>query len=87
MGLTNCDPGLDIRLKEYKAGKTLYGFDLRSLSTDGKPLPRHGNVSIFLKFKADLTNSVTVILYPEYPVTMNIDHNKRITFKDFAHEY
>ncbi len=87
MGLTNCDPGVDIRVNEYKAGKTLYGFDLRSKSSEGHPLPRHGNVSIFIKFNTALADSVTVILYPEYPVTMNIDHNKRVTFKDFAHEY
>lgn len=87
LGLTNCDSSLDIRLKEYKAGKTLYGFDLRCLSADGKPIPRHGNVSIFLKFKNALAASTTVILYPEYPVTMNIDHNKRVSFKDFAREY
>lgn len=86
MGLTNCDNGLDIKLKEYENGKVLFGFDLRYLS-DGFSIPRHGNVSIQLRFKKPLAKPVTVIVYPEYPSTMYVNSNKQVTFKDFVREY
>ena len=86
MGLTHCDNGLDIKLAEYKKGKVLFGFDLRNLS-DGFSVPRHGNVSIQLRFKKALAKPVTVIVYPEYPSTMYINNNKQITFKDYVREY
>ncbi len=83
MGLTNCDSGLDLRLAEYKNGKTLFGFDLRDIS-DGHAIPRHGTVSIYLKFKAALTESLSVIVYPEHPTNMYISSDKRVYFKDFS---
>jgi hypothetical protein len=86
MGITNCDAGLDLRVNEYKNGKTLYGFDLRDMN-DGHAIPRHGNVSIYLKFKASTTASMTVIVYPEYPNNMYITNDKRVYFKDYYSEY
>ena len=86
MGITNCDNGLDIRMAEYSKGKTLFGFDLRNMS-DGFSIPRHGNVSIHLKFKKQLNDPVTVIVYPEYPSVMYINNNKQVTFKDYVREY
>ena len=86
MGITHCDHGLDLRLAEYIAGKALFGFDLRNLS-DGFAIPRHGNVSIHLKFATALAKGVTVIVYPEYPSVMYINNNKQIMFKDYAREY
>lgn len=86
MGITNCDAGLDLRVSEYKNGKSLYGFDLRDIS-EGHAIPRHGNVSIYLKFKNSLTASLTVIVYPEYPSNMYITNDKRVFFKDYASEY
>ena len=86
MGLTYCDSGLDIKLAEYKKGKVLFGFDLRNLS-DGFSIPRHGNVSIYLKFKKALDKPVTVIVYPEYPSIMYVNNNKQVTFKEYARSY
>jgi hypothetical protein len=86
MGLTNCDSGLDLRVAEYKNGKTLFGFDLRDIY-EGHAIPRHGNVSIYLKFKASLTESLSVIVYPEYPTNMYISSDKRVYFKEFAEEF
>nr|DAC81375.1 TPA_asm: hexon [Orchesella springtail adintovirus] len=86
MGVTNCDPGLDIRLNEFSKGKALYGINLRNV-TEGFGIPRHGNVSIYLKFKAALTSSVTIVLYPEYQNVMYINSDKQIYFKDYARKY
>jgi hypothetical protein len=86
MGLTNCDTGLDLRVSEYKNGKTLFGFDLRDIS-EGHAIPRHGNVSIYLKFKTALTASLSVIVYPEYPTNMYISSDKRVYFKEFAEQF
>lgn len=86
MGITNCDAGLDLRVNEYKNGKTLYGFNLRDMN-DGLAIPRHGNVSIYLKFKKSTTASMTVIVYPEYPSNMYITNDKRVYFKDYFSEY
>ncbi len=82
MGITYCDAGLDMRVNEYKNGKTLYGFDLRDMN-EGHAIPRHGNVSIYLKFKKTTTASMTVIIYPEYPSNMYINNDKRVYFKDY----
>lgn len=86
MGATNCDPSIDLRLNEFTNGKALYGINLRNVE-DGFAIPRHGNVSIYLKFKKALTKSLTVILYPEYPSVMYISKDKQVTFKDHAQEY
>ncbi|CAL8140268.1 unnamed protein product [Orchesella dallaii] len=86
MGVTNCDPGLDIRLNEFIHGKAIYGINLRNIN-EGFAIPRHGNVSIYLKFKKALTKSLTVILYPEYPSVMYINKDKQVYFKDYAREY
>jgi len=83
MGVASCDQGVDLRLNEYKNGKFLFGFDLRDI-TSGHAIPRHGNVSIYLKFKKATTASLTVILYPEYPHNMYITHDKKVYFKDFS---
>lgn len=86
MGLTNCDQGVDLRLSEYRNGKFLFGCDLRDI-TDGHAIPRHGNVSIYLKFKKATTASLTVIVYPEYPSNMYITNDKKVYFKDFSSDY
>lgn len=85
MGSTYCDQGVDLRLSEYRNGKFLFGFDLRDISS-GHAIPRHGNVSIYLKFKVATTASLTVILYPEYPSNMYISNDKKIFFKDFSND-
>lgn len=86
MGITNCDAGLDMRVNEYKNGKTLYGFDLRDMN-EGHAIPRHGNVSIYLKFKKSTTASMTAIVYPEYPSNMFITSDKQVFFKDYFSEH
>ena len=83
LGIANQDPGIDLSYEEYKNGKTLFVYDLRHLREAFCP-PRHGNVSITLRFKNAIAHSLSVIAYLEYQAVMYINSDKQVYFRDFS---
>lgn len=85
MGCSHREPTIAIRKDEWLNGKCIYVFDLRhTLNDEAFDLPRHGNVSIHLKFKNAITKSLTVLVYAEYVSIMKIFNDRTIQFQDFV---
>jgi hypothetical protein len=82
LGVTNDDVGIELSREDFK--KTpLMAYNLRHMR-EGFTTPKHGNVKIELKFKAGITNAVTVLVYAEYQSVLYIDKNKNIFYKDYS---
>ena len=79
------DDGNHISREEYKAGYTLWAYDLTPDldESDHTQLIRQGIVSLKLKFAAALTNSINVIVYGEFENLIEVDKNRRV-IADFS---
>lgn len=87
MGVSNCDPGIDIRFDEWKKGKSIFIFNFQDASEDALAIPKHGNVTIHLQFSEATGKSLTVLVYAEYPSTMYIRNDRQVIFKDYTSDY
>ncbi|XP_067125819.1 glutamate receptor ionotropic, kainate 5-like [Centruroides vittatus] len=79
IGCINHHKYTNISYKDYKDGYTLYSFDLppdRSASESHKSVNQIGNISIEVKFKTTLLETVNVICLLEYNNTLEIDHSR-----------
>jgi hypothetical protein len=85
LGYTGCDSGMDLSFTEFKSGKGLFVYDLRNLR-DAFSAPRHGNISINLKFSAGTAAGITVVVYSEYQSVLFVNSNKEVYFKDYSKE-
>ncbi|XP_067135027.1 uncharacterized protein F54H12.2-like [Centruroides vittatus] len=85
IGCINHHKYTNISYKNYKDGYTLYSFDLtpdRSASESHKSVNQIGNISIEVKFKTALLETVNVICLLKYNNTLEIDHSRSI-FLDY----
>ncbi|XP_067129573.1 uncharacterized protein F54H12.2-like [Centruroides vittatus] len=85
IGCINHHKYTNISYKDYKDGYTLYSFDLtpdRSASESHKSVNQIGNISIEVKFKTALLETVNVICLLEYNNTLEIDHSRSV-FLDY----
>jgi hypothetical protein len=83
LGVSRLNDGPNITMEDFASGKTILVFNLRD-SNEGFCLPRFGNVKIDLKFKAALTEAMSIICHIDYQSTMYIDQYKNIQFKDYS---
>jgi hypothetical protein len=81
-------PNIDITLKEFKDGFTLFPINLTPNRSNGVVpdgttcLNQNGNLRLELKFKYPLTENVTVIVFCEYDNKIEFDISRNI-IKDF----
>jgi hypothetical protein len=71
-----------ITLDMFTNGYYILGFDLtpdREADEEHISLPRQGNVRIKALFKKPLPESVTCILYAEFPGNIEIDNSRNVT--------
>ena len=71
-----------ITLEMFTKGFYILGFDLtpdREAEEEHISLPRQGNVRIEARFKKPLAESVTCILYAEFPGQVEIDNSWNVT--------
>jgi hypothetical protein len=76
------DRGHMITLEMFTKGYYILGFDLspdREADEEHISLPRQGNVRIEALFKKPLPDSVTCILYAEFPGHIEIDNSRNVT--------
>lgn len=76
------DVGIDISLKDFKESCALYVYNIAQIREGFVP-PRHGNVSLELKFKTAKKEALTVLTYLEWPAVLQADRYKNISFLDF----
>jgi hypothetical protein len=86
LGLANCDTCNDITADMYLCGKTMFAYDFRNVRDAFYP-PRHGNISIRLRFKEPLPESINVMCYAEYQSVLYINSDKQVFKKDFSKEF
>jgi len=86
MGLANCDTCYDITTAQYFLGKTMFVYDFRNVRDAFYP-PRHGNISIRLRFKEALPESINVMCYAEYQSVLYINSDKQVFKKDYSKEF
>lgn len=84
-GMSFKDDGNDISRDEYKAGYTLFAYDLTPDMEEGGhvQLIKHGVISLNLKFRQALAHSINVIVYAEFENLVEIDKHRQIIF-DFS---
>jgi hypothetical protein len=81
-GIHHDDRGHMITLDMFTKGFYILGFDLtpdRQADEEYISLPRQGNVLIEALFKKPLPESVTCILYAEFPGHIEIDNSRNVT--------
>ena len=78
----NEDLGLDITLEAFKESCCFYVYNIADCR-EGYIPPRHGSVSLELKFKSARTEAMTVMAYIESPAVLLCDKYKNISFLDF----
>lgn len=78
----NEDLGLDITLEQFKESCCFYVYNIADCR-EGYIPPRHGSVSLELKFKSAITEAMTVMAYIESPAVLQCDKYKNISFLDF----
>ena len=76
------DIGIDISLSDFKETCALYVYNIAQVREGFVP-PKHGNVSLELKFKAAKSEALTVLTYLEWPAVLQCDRYKNISFLDF----
>ena len=83
LGCSHTDPSIDISMHQFKDGKFLHIFDLNHSLNDGSfNLPKHGTINIHLQFKSASNKSLTVVVYAEYGMCVNIYNDRSIDFTD-----
>ena len=78
---------ISITIDSYREGYNLIGFDVdHTTSSDFRytGMPKQGHTKLNLRFKKDLEDPVTLILYATFPETMEIDQtrNVKLTIED-----
>jgi hypothetical protein len=71
-----------INLEVFTKGFYILGFDLtpdREVDEEQISLPRQGNVRIKARFKKQLLEHATCILYAEFPGHIEIDNSRNVT--------
>ena len=74
------DDGNDISREEYKAGYTLFAYDLTPDMEDGdhNQLIKTGVVSLSLQFRQPLPSVTNVVVYAEFENLVEIDRNRQV---------
>ena len=81
-GIHNDDRAHMISVEMFTNGFYVLGFDLtpyRKADEEHISLPRQGNVRIEARFKKPLPETVTCILYAEFPGHVEIDNSRNVT--------
>lgn len=74
------DDGYCVQLKDYPNGYCIFAYDITpdlSANASHWSVYEEGDLSIYLKFANALTESVTVIMYGEFPDVLEIDKNRQ----------
>lgn len=81
-GMIFKDEGNCISRNEYKAGYTLFAFDLTAdMEESGHvQLVKHGNVSLELKFAQALAATINVVIYAEFENLIEINKERSVLF-------
>lgn len=75
------DFGNGISREAYAAGYTLFAIDLTpdlSASEPHNSLPKTGTLRLEVRFNEPLTQSVTAVIFAEFPSTIEIDKNRNV---------
>ncbi|XP_035233536.1 uncharacterized protein F54H12.2-like [Stegodyphus dumicola] len=79
------DHGIFISRDDYPLGYTLYAFDLSPDLCDGEHmnLIKHSNLRLEMKFRAPLSQTISVIVYSEFENIIEINKSRTVIY-DFA---
>jgi len=86
LGVSGQNDGPNISLSQYNNSKLFLVYDFRGTG-EGYTIPRHGTITINMKFREALQQSVTVLCHAEYPSILHIDNNKNVYFKDYFKDH
>ena len=84
-GKLNENTDIGISREEYRTAYSLVAFDVDpTASSDFRYLgmPKKGHTRLNIKFKTDLPQPITVILYASFPEVMEIDHVRNVKLQD-----
>jgi hypothetical protein len=81
LGISNLDCNVDLTKENFIKGKTFFVYEITPTSDEKTP-PSYGNVKIELKFREELKDSLTVLVYTETPNSLHIDKHKNVFFKE-----
>ena len=71
------DEGVIITREDYHAGYFITVFDFYSMSPQIKP----GNLRLEVQFKTQLTSTITLLAYAEYPDYFQVDQGRSIIYQ------
>lgn len=83
LGIDNQDCAIDFTEDDFLKSRALFVYDIAPTG-QGIPPPRHGSIKIELKFSAQTTHPITVLVYTETPSTLHIDKAKNAYFASAA---
>ena len=77
------DAGNYISKEEYPFGYCIYAFDLNCTHTDYFTHPsRKGHTRLNIQFDRELSETVTAIVYGQFPALMKIDHARNVYIEE-----
>ena len=77
------DTGNYISKEEYPFGYCIYAFDLNCTHTDYFTNPsRKGHTRLNIQFDRELSETVTAIVYGQFPALMKIDHARNVYIEE-----